>query len=225
MFLINPYRFGAAATDPNFANVSLLLHGDASPLVDSSGTPKTITAFGNAAYSTAQSKFGSGSIALDGNGDYLSTPANAAFNFGAGSFTIEAWVYVLSNSNDWFLVSSSGTGGLFFGYRVTSFSYWGFGRTGVAWDGNFGGSPPAPGWNHVALCRNGSSIRLFLNGTQLGSTLTNSTSYDVSTTTLTVGSQGANFYMHGYIDELRITKGVARYTANFTPPTAPFPDS
>jgi hypothetical protein len=98
IIFINPYRFGAATpTDPNFADVSLLLHGDgangSTTIIDSSPTPKTVTAFGNAQISTAQSKFGGASIALDGTGDYASTGNSSDLLMGSAVFTIECWFY------------------------------------------------------------------------------------------------------------------------------------
>ena len=72
-------------------------------------------------------------------------------------------------------------------------------------------------WQHVAVTRSGTSMRLFVNGIQQGSTQTISTSYNLSTTSTTVGSQGTSYLLNGYIDDLRVTKGYARYTGNFTP--------
>jgi hypothetical protein len=79
-------------------------------------------------------------------------------------------------------------------------------------------------WHHVALSRSGTSTKLFFNGTQVGSTWTDTTDYIQSP--LTIGSRfdGAAGNFNGYIDDVRISKGVARYTANFTPPTEPFPN-
>jgi hypothetical protein len=86
-----------AATDTNINEVSLLLHGDgtngSTTITDSSLTPKTVTAVGNAQISTAQSKFGGASILLDGSGDYLDVGSNSAFGYGLSDFTIETWVY------------------------------------------------------------------------------------------------------------------------------------
>jgi hypothetical protein len=85
----------APPLDPNFANVSLLLYGNgingSTSIIDSSPSPKTVTAFGNAQISTAQSKFGGSSIAFDGTGDYLTVPDNDNFALGNGNFTIECW--------------------------------------------------------------------------------------------------------------------------------------
>ena len=68
-------------------------------------------------------------------------------------------------------------------------------------------------------------MRIFVDGVQQGTTQTNSTAYNLSVTSTTIGSQGSSYVMTGYIDDLRITRGYARYTANFTPPTAPLPTS
>ena len=238
-----------------YTNTVLLLHGDgtngSTNIVDSSkvaGSPKTVTAVGNAQISTAQSKFGGSSIAFDGNGDYLTVPNSSAWNFGTGDLTIEAWVYIAGNSaldpdnvrvgsicNTWtggaqiigwfFIVvgnaTTTGTG--------LQFSTWAAGNNAtneVAFT-----TITQNTWNHVAVSISSGTRRLFLNGTLLTS----------STTTFGTGSIPAESYgsplrvgntqhpgykwdLNGYIDDLRITKGVARYTANFTPPTLAFPD-
>lgn len=217
-------------TDPNFANVSLLLHMDgtngSTTFTDKSNNALAVTASGNAQISTTQSKFGGASGSFDGNGDYLTVATNSVFNFGTGDFTVEGWVYLSSVTGDWFIASSSGSGGMFFGYSNTVSPYgWGVGRTAVAWDYITASTATTNTWYHVAVCRSGTSLRIFVNGTQVGTTNTNSQSYNLSTTSMTIGSQGTTYYLNGYIEELRITKGVARYTANFTAPTAAFPDS
>ena len=224
-------EFVYSPTDSFFSSVSLLLHGNGSngstTITDSGPSPKTVTAIGNAQISTAQSKFGGTSIAFDGSGDYLSIANNAAFNFQSSSFTVEAWVYVTTNNlagnhcvvsnyqnsaNGWALQLSNGTM-----------------RFNASGDG-----PDITGttvfstntWYHVAVSGEIGSIKLFINGTQEGSTYTGATSLN-STAITTVGGlwAGALFNtLFGYIDELRITKGVARYTTNFTPPTEPFSD-
>lgn len=88
-------------------------------------------------------------------------------------------------------------------------------------------TPATNTWYHVAVSRQGTSLRAFIDGTQLGTTQTNSVNYvRVNSDPLYIGQYfagSANRYLNGYIDDLRITKGLARYTANFTPPTAPFP--
>ena len=154
---------------------------------------------------------------FDGTGDWLTVPSNAALNFGTGDFTIEAWVYPNSLAADWFITSGTGTGGLFFGYRQPTGGY-GWGRTGVAWDYSVA-SGTSSVWQHVALTRSGTSMRLFVNGTQVGTTQTLATSYDLSLTSTTIGSQANSYYLNGNISNLRVLKGTALYTANFTPAT------
>jgi hypothetical protein len=235
-FLINPYRFAAAgATDPNFSNVSLLLHGDgtngSTTITDSSGSPKTVTAFGNAQISTAQSKFGGASIAFDGNGDYLTVPDSTAFNLGTGDFTIEAFTYTPNTTGFKAIVSKldNGYGTFILALNGSSFVYY-MSSNGTSWNvaqNVSGGTFTANTWNHVALVRNGSTFTPYLNGTA-GTTTTFSGTLSTNTRALHIGADFGGVvtdFMNGYIDELRITKGVARYTANFTPPTAPFPDS
>jgi hypothetical protein len=156
---------------------------------------------------------------FDGSGDYLSVPTNTVFDFGTGDFTLEAWIYRTALPENSFIISASGSGGLFWGFATGGDIGWG--RTSVAWDYQFAGNIVANRWYHVALTRSGTNMRMFINGTQLGSTQTNSTSYNISTTSLNIGSQGANYYFAGYISNAHVVKGAALYTSNFTPPTAP----
>jgi len=237
---INPYQFAAAGpTDPDFANVSLLLHGDgtngSTTIVDSSPSPKTVTAVGDAQISTAQSKFGGSSIAFDGSGDYLSATPNAAYAVGTGDFTVEAWIYPTSFPNTYQTVAAtrgiSGSttawnwsvksDGTFIVYTNT-FSYQGTNTGAVALNT----------WSHVALVRSGTDLQVYVDGVANKATpMTVSNNFTdqnlwIGTTggVATGGGAGGDPFT-GYIDEFRITKGVARYTANFTPPTAPFPDA
>jgi hypothetical protein len=138
------------------------------------------------------------------------------------------FVYLLSLSNDGFISRPNGSGISPIRLDTTGGQY----RLNVSSDGSsFGlnatnwGTPSANTWQHIALTRSGNVWRLFLDGTQSGTT-TNSITPFASTDSMIIGARttAANF-IDGYIDELRITKGIARYTANFTPPTAPFPDA
>ena len=228
--------------DPVFNNVSLLLHGNgtngSTTITDNSPSPKTVTAVGNAQISTAQSKFGGASIAFDGSGDYLTIPDSADWNL-PNDFTIEAWVYLTAYSASYagtfgavVVANYLGTGGSDKGWQLrvngTASSYTTINfYTGIT-DLNFAATVSLNSWTHVAATRSGSSIRAFVGGMQAGSTITNSDAFTESDSRqLWIG--GLNdatyrFWLNGYIDDLRITKGVARYTANFTPPTAAFPD-
>lgn len=226
---INAASGGGGATDPYFANVVLLLHFDGSSgstaFTDSSSSAKAITAIGNAQVSTAQKKYGTGALALDSSGDYLQTTSTSAdFNFGTSTdFTIEAWVYVQTaspSSVNWFALNArSYYFGTYSGAAVVG---------GSGWVNLFLGStswtPYLDKWTHVAHTRSGSTHRLFVDGV-LKETATNSGAVG-ATDKANIGND-PNFgpVFNGWIDEVRITKGVARYTANFTPPEAAFPNS
>jgi len=217
--------------DLSRSNVSLLLHGDgtngSTTIIDSSPSPKTVTAVGNAQISTAQSKFGGASIAFDGTGDYLTiAEVSSSFTFATGDFTIEFWLYPSNLSGIVVLVDWRNAAGAQ-GDRPTIYR-----------DGSnlvfFAGINLITGtsaltnqlFQHIAVTKGSGSTRLFVNGTQVGSTYLDSKNYlSPQGGAIYAGAVGnGTFGMAGFIDELRITKGVARYTANFTPPTAPFPD-
>lgn len=161
----------------------------------------------------------SGSTYFDGTGDYLSIPTNTAFDFGTGDFTVEAWVYPNSLATDWFIISASGSGGFFFGFSSSSTIGYGWGRAAVAWDYRVASTATVGAWQHVAVTRSGTSMRLFVNGVQAGTTQTISTAYNLGTTSTNIGSQGANYYLTGNIADLRVVKGTALYTSSFAPPT------
>ena len=215
----------AVEADPFFNNVSLLLHGDgangSTTIVDSSPSPKTVTAVGDAQISTAQSKFGGSSIAFDGAGDQLTTPSNNAFAFGAGDFTVEAWVYEIARPTYPTLMEIgthlASTGIIFLtnngGNLAGIYSGGFFAMTAT-------GSLTA--WNHYAWVRSGNFVQTFVNG--IGGTAASFTNNLSNATSITIGGIGGVYDLNGYIDDLRVTKGVARYTANFTPPAAPFPE-
>ena len=204
-------------------SVSLLLHGNgtngSTTITDSSPTPKTVTAVGNAQISTTQSKFGGSSIAFDGTGDYLTVPNSSDLQFGSGDFTIETWAYI-QNDSSYAIISYPVAGGLLIAFYTGLFRV----RRYAVADVITTSSPPSLNtWTHIAVCKSGSATRLFFNGVQAGSTAADTSNYTVNTD-LYIATDNAAFNLNGYIDDLRITKGVARYTANFTPPTAPFPD-
>jgi len=229
--------------DPYFSNVSLLLHmdGSGSTFVDSSGTPKTVTAIGNVTQSATQSKFGGKSAYFDGNGSRLTIPDNdAAFYFGSGDYVVEAWLYIPT-------LNTQG-GGHFFsqsanvGNNSNRQHAFGVNSNGlrVYWtvDGltdasiTFSTTPPTNQWCYVAFARSGGVLRAYLNGTQVGTAQANNVTYFNSTANVCVGSFGeyaVNGYGYndfaGYIDELRITKGDRGYTGStISVPAVPFRD-
>jgi len=229
-----------AGGDPYWTDVSLLLHMDGSngstTFTDSSGSARSITAFGNTSISTAQSKFGGSSAYFDGSGDSLTTTyVTTAFDWWSSDFTIEAWVYASSWSG--WSGTSTGTIPSLIGNmdRAGGTAYWSFGP-----DTNsklkffyFNGGEvhtlvttanvPLDQWVHVCAVKNTSGVTLYIDGTSSGGTNPANSPISSTSVPLTIGSFNNNS-ITGYVDELRITKGTARYTANFTPPTAAFPD-
>jgi hypothetical protein len=217
--------------DQDYRNVSLLLHGNgtngSTTITDSSLTPKTVTAFDNAQISTAQSKFGGASIAFDGSGDYIAaTETSSSFTFGTGNFTIEFWFYPsnlsgLAGIADWRNVAGAQSQCITL-YRDGSTLYFfevsnRITATAALTNGVF---------QHIALCKGSNSTRLFVNGTQVGSTYADTTSYIAPQSgSIYIGGLLGAVSTAGYIDDFRITKGISRYNATFTPPTAPFPDA
>jgi hypothetical protein len=211
--------------DPQFTSVSLLLHGNgangSTTITDSSPTPKTVTAVGNAQISTAQSKFGGASIAFDGSGDWLTISRIAL----TGDFTIEFFVRLNSASNDAIIavgdsifyqllrLNENGIAGKISAYIGSGYVFSSV-TSGIA----------ANTWNHVALVRSGVTFYLFVEGQQLAVNTSPGTEArgPLSLNLIGAGYTGIHA-LNGFIDEFRCSN-VARYTANFTPPTAPFPD-
>ncbi|WP_457336045.1 LamG-like jellyroll fold domain-containing protein [Rhizobacter sp. P5_C2] len=224
-----------ASSDPgdaSYASVSSLLHLDGgngtTTLTDDGPAHHTWTSTGNAALSTTQSRFGGASF-NPGSGVAVS-PVTADYLFGSGDFTVEAWVFRTATPSDagaivtlwaagkcsWYLGVDSSNRLVFFTSTL----------------GNEGFSFPAAGfvpggaWVHVAVTRQGTSLRFFVNGALVGQTAISGSLYAPVGSNATLGAAGDVIQQWpGYIDEVRITKGVARYTGAFTVWAAPFPAS
>jgi len=244
-FLLNPFRFGGGggggSSDPHFANVSLLLHLDgadeSTTIVDNSPSPKTATVVGNAQIDTDQSKFGGASLLLDGSGDFVQFPANAGFDFGAGDFTAELQWRPNNTTSDQIILSyadpATGSGdGVAFLLNYLAGSNGGkiqgaffTGTTAVSIVTSM--ALVAGQFNHIAYARAGTTLRVFINGDVGGSVTSSDAMNAPASRLLRIGAYiGASpLFANGWADEVRITKGVARYTAAFTPPTAAFPNS
>jgi hypothetical protein len=161
---------------------------------------------------------------FDGTGDSLTTPANAVFGFGTGDFTVEFWINFSSTANRqdlvWWGTSSSDRGGLLWNITAGNLTY--YISPTVANAINYAWTPQAGTWYHIALVRNSGSTKLYINGVQGGSTYSDSKNYSTSNlVTVAQDSGAASSYFNGYMSNLRIVKGTAVYTTNFTPPTAP----
>jgi hypothetical protein len=179
---------------------------------------------GNAMVSTSVKKFGNASMYFDGSADYLDSTGGIVNALGSGSWTIEFWVYfnALTGTNIIDYRSASVLSStLAINYSSGMQLYVNNTTTAIQ------GSALSTGtWYHIAVCKSGSSTKMFVNGTQAGSTYTDTNTYVAGANRPRIGSGGdvAGNYFNGYIDDLRITRGYARYTANFTPPTSQFFD-
>jgi len=195
-------------------------------------TLKTVTAYGNAQIDTAQSKFGGASGLFDGSDDYVSTPDSADWYFGTGDFTIDFWVrfnalpaqgswwglvsQVFSTSSRWYYIVSNEAGTYYYYLRANEFTV------------NMVRASPGlqtGQWYHLAVVRSGNNFYMFQDGVQCGTTYTSSYSMPDVSANLNIGSYlgYAGTFVNGWFDEFRISKGVARWTSNFTPPTSPYP--
>ena len=219
-------EWDATVLDQYYNSCSLLCHFDtinsAGRFIDNSRNNFVITSSGNVGLSTSQYKFGGSSGLFDGTADYLTTKSDSSFGFGTGDYTIEAWVYPTSIRNGENLIYATDvTGGTSFGFNQTQVY---IGARGVAYDLQVTYTVVANVWTHLAATRQSGTVRIFANGSLISSgTVTRNCPQGpgVIGDYPTLTGNG----LTGYIDELRITKGVARYTANFTPPNAPFPNS
>jgi hypothetical protein len=149
------------------------------------------------------------------------------YAFGTGDFTVEFWLYVNSTAPSLSIIYDSRPNATTTATAPTIYlsssnlRYYFNGADRIT-----GNNLSTSVWYHVALCRSGASTRLFVNGTQVGSTYTDSNTYTNSALRPFIGGDSTsigNNTLNGYIDDLRITKGYARYTSNFTAPSAAFP--
>lgn len=230
--IINPYRFATGATDPYWSSVVLLLHGEGSDgsttITDSSGSPKTMTAQGNAQIDTAQYKFGTASMLFDGTGDYISTPDSDSWHFGSGDFTVECWVRFNSTVGTQTIINQRTSSVVYAPFVLHYAGGWALylsfnNSTWAAAPTISGGSVSTGTWYFVSFTRSGTYFRLHVNGSQIGSTYTSSSSFTNSANSLSIGGSGSDFGLNGWMDELRITKGVARNPT--VVPTEKFPDA
>jgi len=215
----------------------LRLHLD-SDFTDSSTSGHTVTAVGNTAISTSEKKFGAGSAYFDGSGDYLAILNSNDLSLAGEDFTIESWFYSISNGvpGNIFRLSQSWGDHLL----AMTADHPQDPLKSVVWSKSISCSSAAlvsttdiaeGVWYHLALTREGSTLRLFINGV-LEDSITNFTTQIVNTQdkSLYIGAHDGQLYpdnnsINGHIDDFRITKGLARYTENFTVPAAAHPDA
>jgi hypothetical protein len=220
------------ATSLNTAvtNTQALLNYTNAGIFDSTAK-NVLETVGNAQVSTTQAKFGTTSMYFDGTGDYLITPSSTSspiqsFSF-PGDYTIECWVRTSSFSTDQGIFDTRNSGVSTLGVTVffdtnSKINLFMNGLTRITSSTSYSTNT----WYHIALVRSGSTNTLYVDGTSVGTYTFSSSLTDNS---LTVGSvvnfrdTTSTYHFNGYMDDLRITKGYARYTTTFTPPTAAFP--
>lgn len=195
---------------------------------------KTWTAYGDAQIDTAQSKFGGASGLFNGSTDYVTTPNSTDFNFGTGDFTIDFWL-----RRDG---AQAGYAGIINASTHTGIAGWsiglGDGETAnkiilaTDWGGEtflqaiISSSTLADAtWTHVAVVRSSNTVTMYFDGTSVGTWDTAGLSINSSGVGAMIGRAHSDLgpYYKGHIDEMRISKGIARWTANFTPPIRAYP--
>lgn len=182
---------------------------------------------GDAQVDTAVKKYGTGSMQFDGTGDYLILDdASSSLALGTGDFTIEWWQYFTPDLGFESVIDYRPTG-------VNTASYFVLFHLNSTTLQFFAGSARINAtvansqWQHIACVRSNGTTKIYVDGTQSGASYTDSNDYLLADRRPVLFGQGfteGGTPFNGYIDDLRITKGVARYTANFTPPAAKLPN-
>jgi hypothetical protein len=203
-----------ASIDGSFYNINGKVLGFES-LTDRAG--KTVYALGDAKLSTSVFKYGTASLALDGTGDYARVDSQPDFNFGTGDFTIEFWAYRVGTGVIQTLIDIRPSSGAYFQLTLGTTNPIRFSVSGVTQI--TGATLAATTWTHIALTRASGTTRLFVNGTVTATTYADTNNYGQAGVYIGATSTGTNGF-NGYIDDLRISKGVAKYTASFTAPAA-----
>ena len=195
---------------------SLHIKGTDASIVDKSQV-SNLKLVGNTTASTTQIKYGNSSMYFDGVGDYLTSATTSAetMELGTGDFTMECWLYPTAASGYSMIFDHGVTvSDISFGLKATTLQPYLY-TSGFVINGSSNAQLNV--WQHIALVRNSGTITIYLNGIGIGST---STVYNYTAQNFMIGGahDGLSFFK-GYMQDYRITKGLARYTTNFTPPT------
>ena len=201
-------------------NTKLLLNGTNAGVFDKSSVVGTHDVYAGIESSTTQTKFNSASIRFDGSGHIRMHFGLNARRFYTEDFTIEAWVYRDVQNVKHALFASAANywlGGSGFGVFIDSNNELIFTNNNITTSSS-GLNFPANTWKHVAVARDYDQVRMFVDGTLVATYVRN---WSMTDGTMRIGTQSSQTdKFSGYMDDIRVTHGLARYTANFTPPTA-----
>lgn len=219
----NNVRYTTTFTPPTLpmssdGNTSLLLNF--APNIFDARAQSNLETRNGAVTTTSATKFSTATQFFDGSNDFLIDPHYSnTFDFGTGDFTVEAWIRFGTVGNGQIISAGDGgnTGAMYWQYYSSQLQ---FGAQTVGSIAVNNWSPTAGQWYHVAVTRSGTATKQFVDGTQLGSTATNSQNFVDGP--IYIGNGGAG-YFNGRIEDLRVTKGFARYTTNFSVPTGSLP--
>lgn len=213
------------AVDEYLSNVVLLLNPDeTNGFADLSAASRSVVGNGGVAVTTTQGKVGSSSIEFDGSNDYLSFSDSADFDF-TGDFTIESWIYL--NSFSGYATLLEGRSSIAYQNFICGIQNLGGLRLDFVTDNSgqryVGTSTTIPTgeWVHVAFVREAGVLSGFVNGVKDAATATYTGTIGAAGNMM-IGRNLDGNYMHGHIDSFRVTRGIARYNANFTPQTTAF---
>ena len=213
------------AVDPHWESVVLLLHMDgangSTTFPDESPSQHSVTATGNAVISTAQSKFGTASFYVDGaapNG--LEVSEHADFGFGTGAWTVDLWAYFEDTDFSWLVDFRGAQNHPAMVYVSPPDDRLILRDASADYNYQAGAGVPLNQWTHLAMTYDGTTLRSFIDGVLEEETVVGLNFF--STRQCRIGKTWDNAVgFDGYLDEVRITKGVARWTTSFTPPTEP----
>ena len=235
--VVEEWNSGSIVGDEYYSSCSLLMHFSGSngstTFIDNSPNNLTVTSNNGAKITSSISKFGGTSGFFDGTNDYLSIASNSVFDL-TGNYTIEFWAYSSNFGAGGYLhrgfystISQTWTGLSFSIRGIGGIRFYFYATTNANEQYIDVTAPSNNAWHHFAMVKSGTTGTVYIDGTLAG-TVNSLNTPAVSSQTLRIGVwdySASSEYFNGYIDEIRITKGIARYTGNFTVPTSAFLDN
>ncbi|MFA6972677.1 MAG: LamG domain-containing protein [Gallionella sp.] len=224
------------SVDDSYTKVLLQFDGDNGSGDFTDGSGKVWTGVSDAHIDTSQKVFCTGSGCFDGVDDYIWTPNHSDFNLGSGDFTIDCRIRIallppglpsgpkqlacligqgVNDSNFWIFHLQNSVGTIYLGFAQKETGSW-------TVDVNAAWTPSYNTWYHVAVSKASNVYRFFVDGTQVSTDQTDTTPIASIGSNAVVGYDVTHSPFNGWIDEFRLSTGIARWTANFTPPADPY---